>query len=297
MLSPAQDTKEYTFSPLSATPSVSEARLAKPSSEKSAPIGGAYEEHVEPPSDGELEAFATAVTPRSLSPSPSLSIDGSPYRDIDTADITLLNHKVGWPFRRSQSYAKFEEANLRLNEARWPRHLSFSLAEDGLTSWRNPASDPGSDLEISRRTREHIHALETDLLAWVESQVQRVEDLGPPLARDQDELEGMRRARAAEQRDLARAAREAADRGRERLDDAAREAEVLGARLEYETNALRGLVEDVEGGVAEYERQVGLVEARVAQLERAMLPKESWAHWTFRMLTGWEVPGRRESGG
>jgi hypothetical protein len=299
------DAKKHVFSPLSAASSVSEARLAKPLSEQSAPIGGVYEEHVEPPSDGEPEVFATAVTPRSISPSPSLSVDGSPYRDIDAADImgnSLFNQKVGWPFRRSQSYAKFEEANMRLNEARWPRRLSFSLAEDGLTSWRNatPSTftfDPGSDLEISRRIRENIHSLETDVLAWVQSQVQRVEDLQAPLARDQDELDDTHHARAAEQRDLGRAAREAADRGRERLDDAARDAEVLGARLQYETNALRGLVEDVEGGVAEYERQVGLVEARVAQLERAMLPKESWAHWTFRMLTGWEVRVGRGEGG
>ena len=277
------DAKKHVFSPLSAASSVSEARLAKPLSEQSA----AYEEHVEPPSDGEPEVFAVA-TPRSASPSPSLSVDGSPYRDIDAADImgnSLFNQKVGWHFRRSQSYAKFEEANVRSNEARWPRRLSFSVAEDGLTSWLDP------DLEISRRTRENMHTLETDLVAWVQSQVQRVEDLQAPLARDLDELDAAHHARAAEQRELGRAAREAADRGRERLDDAARDAEVLGARLEYEINALRGLVEDVEGGVGEYERQVGLVEARVAQLERAMLPKESWAHWTFRMLTGWEMRG------
>jgi hypothetical protein len=215
---------------------------------------------------------------------------------------SLFDQNLGWPFRRSQSYAKFEEANVRLNEARWPRRLSFSIAEDGLTSWRNGtpptfAFDPGSDLEISRRIRDNMHALEADLAAWVQSQVQRVEDLRAPLAHDQDALDDAGRVAAAEQHELGRGAREAAERGRERLDEGAREAEVLAARLEYETNALRGLVEDVEGGVAEYERQVGLVEARVAQLERAMMPQESWAQWTVRMLTGWEMRMGRGEGG
>jgi hypothetical protein len=299
------DARKYALSPLSAASSVSDAKIVKQLSEQSAPISGMYEEHVEPPSDGEPDqAFAAAATPRSLSPSPTLSVDGSPYRDIEAADImrnSLFNQKVAWHFRRSQSFTNFEESNVRLNEARWPRRLSFGMAEDGLTWWRSAASptfsfDPATDLEICRRTRQNIHNLETDLAEWVQSQVQKIEDLQQPLARDQDELDDTYYAQSIEQRELGRAARETADRGRDRLDEAARDVEVLGARLEYEINALRGLVEDVEGGVGEYERQVGLVEARVAQLERAMLPKESWAHWTLRMLTGWEMQIGRADG-
>ena len=63
--------------------------------------------------------------------------------------------------------------------------------------------------------------------------------------------------------------------------------ETLGAKLEYELRALESKIGDVEDGVAEFERTVGLVEGRVREQlmeERTVgKPGQGWVAWLFRM--------------
>ena len=103
---------------------------------------------------------------------------------------------------------------------------------------------------------------------------------------NQDELNSLFYARSEEFRALLRGSKDVTEFEREQLAEAAKEIEVLGAKLEYEINILRGKVEDVEDGVDEFERQVIVVEDRVTQLEKSTQTKESWPQWFMRSIPG-----------
>jgi len=72
---------------------------------------------------------------------------------------------------------------------------------------------------------------------------------------------------------------------RSHVTEAVKDIEVLGAKLEYEINALVSKVQDVEDGVAQFERQVDNLEYRAGELE-TQLGNESWAHYIVRTITG-----------
>jgi hypothetical protein len=59
--------------------------------------------------------------------------------------------------------------------------------------------------------------------------------------------------------------------------EAIKDIEVLGAKLEYEINALVSKVQDVEDGTAQFERMVEELEGRADELE-VQLSTESWMH-------------------
>ena len=67
--------------------------------------------------------------------------------------------------------------------------------------------------------------------------------------------------------------------------DSIQHIEGLGARLEYQINALESKVADVEDGVIQFQAQVDHLELHAAELEN-LLQKESWMHWAVRTLTG-----------
>ena len=72
---------------------------------------------------------------------------------------------------------------------------------------------------------------------------------------------------------------------RSHATEAIKDIEVLGAKLEYEINALLSKVQDVEDGVSQFERQVDDLEGRANELEN-YLNAETWAHWLVRSITG-----------
>jgi hypothetical protein len=267
----------------------------------------AYLERIEPPSDTEqlteseppLIPYTTAT-----SHSPTASIAGSMYRGVDLDELFEGNHfpekEVGIYLRRTQSYTRCERARPNENEARWPRRLSFSLAEDSVLNWSrlwDPVQDQQSgplvvsSAEQTIRLRQQLLDLEFSITRWVKSEVQTVQDYDFLLSRDREQLNNLHESRLAQYRRLAADSGDLVDDERGQLEEAAKEIEVLGAKLEYEINGLRGKVEDVEDGVAGFERQVFMVEGRVLELEKAMQPKEGWMHWITRVLTGIGKPG------
>ena len=70
------------------------------------------------------------------------------------------------------------------------------------------------------------------------------------------------------------------------LDDALKDLEVLGAKLEYELNSLLSKVEDVEDGVNEFERQVQYLDERIADLEEEESRDQPWYRRLSRLLVG-----------
>jgi hypothetical protein len=267
-----------------------------------------YLAHVEPPSDGEKEDLPKAIRFKSTTLAPDdisePSINGSIYHGVDLDELfesnNLTHAPIGHSLRRSHSYTGLEEATTSRNDARWPRHLSFSIAEESLSTWESIIQEydrqesgalaTSSDLEKARRVCESLRSLEVDLAQWVGSEVDGVQKLESILSRNQDELNALILARSEEFREFLRGAKDVTEFEREQLSEAAKEIEVLGAKLEYEINILRGKVEDVEDGVDEFERQVIVVEQRVLQLEKSTQPKESWSHWLMRMIPGFGAP-------
>jgi hypothetical protein len=270
-----------------------------------------YHERLEPPSDYEDFVDAETEPPdgklsRSITQSPAPSIAGSIYRGVNLDDLFEDNDIAardifGPGFRRTQSYGLITASQSSLtgsDGAKRPRNLSFSVAEEGLSTWSNilatfhqdDAHDgflvPTSDFERSLRIRRALQNLDSDLVVWVQEEIQKADRLAGALRRNADEIGATAEAREEEYRELALESKQIVTSEREQLEEIVKEIELLSSKLDYETKMLNGKVEDVESGVGEFERQVLMVERRVWELERSMEPTESWSHWLLRMLTG-----------
>jgi len=218
------------------------------------------------------------------------SIAGSIYHGVDLKETlpapSTFAQDVGPLLRRTSSYTTF--IHHRISKPRadtyYPRHLSFSLAEAS-TGTHNTSiiasppepneSDPieqlynhellvSSDLkglraaiaELDRTdanwTRTNLFALRS-LLDQAETDVQAIEQLYYSPLHSLRDLRDISIGLLANEKDS--------------LVEAGRELETLVARMDYEISALGGKIEDVEVGVADFERSVGAVEDRVAELE------------------------------
>ncbi|KAF2666850.1 hypothetical protein BT63DRAFT_433835 [Microthyrium microscopicum] len=297
------ETSETALSQPESVATLQEPRFTKILSETPVDDHSAYLEHVEPPSDEErgLEVEVGPV-PFAMSPyrSASPSIAGSMYRGVDLDELFDKNDgtaiRIGPSFKRTHSFSRCEGMDQAKHASKWPRHLSFSLAEDSVLTWERLDEPLDGDEEgvlagltsamQSNRIREGLLELQVEVADWVSAELVKVEQLQRSLDSDQKELDDLYYHKSEEYRELASGSNEVMVFERGQLEEAAKEIEVLGAKLEYEINVVRGKVEDVEDGVVEFERQVVMVENRVVELERAMEPKEGWMHWMRRVLTG-----------
>lgn len=239
-------------------------------------------------------------------PTAESSVAGSIYRGIDLTNLFPSDdaQDVGVLLRRTLS---FDESASYPNETRndnwWPRHLSFSVAEDSVLTWNaidhafaqtsdsnaSPREQIRRELILAdeaKRMRERIARLSSIDSAWVEERIINMQDLDEQADRDQQQLDEMYYPRLEEYRALREDAHEILTQERSQLQNAIKDVETLGAKLEYEINALKSKVDDVDDGVAEFERQVDIVEDRVKELEEVVREKEGWAHWMLRVMTG-----------
>ena len=265
--------------------------------------------NVEPPSDDEEHSSQQAGFPSdsALSRSPTASLAGSTYGGVDLDELFKgndpLTHHLATTFRRNLSYSEGDGDSFEHHsDARWPRHLSFSIAEDSILTWnpigehvdfkqdsllsKSKAPIQSMTSEELKRIAQKLSELETIDSAWVTNQINEIQGLDKQADYDQQELDHMFYPRLEEYRALQDDSQTLLDTERSQLTNALKEIEVLGAKLEYEIHTLRGRAEDVEDGVAEFERQVQIVEGRVAELEYEMRPKEGWLHWLIRLTTG-----------
>ncbi|KAF2476006.1 uncharacterized protein BDR25DRAFT_253638 [Lindgomyces ingoldianus] len=256
----------------------------------------------------DLGAFSRPTEPSEdeLSKPPTVenSIAGSIYRGegletilpADSAqDITPLLRRTTSAEQLSPYHAE------NRNENWWPRHLSFSIAEESILTWP-PASLAPPEPEPfdaqaaltrqaflssdARRLGENLATLKTIDASWVSARLTAVQDLDENADQDITGLEDMYYPWLEEYQSLREDAHEIISRERVQLQDAVRDLETMGAKLEYEINTLRSKVDDIEDGIAEFERQVEFVEEKVRELEDVVGQREGWIHWGFRMLTG-----------
>ncbi|KAF9635814.1 hypothetical protein BFW01_g6709 [Lasiodiplodia theobromae] len=235
------------------------------------------------------------------------SIAGSIYRGIDLDELFAANAQFepGPLLRRTNSFSHLITRRTYESrpEERWPRRLSLSIAEESLFRWQSVTHDldedePGNTdptkqlaceqlaAEEARLNGERLARLGNVVNAWVEGTINHVQELNVMAERDQQELEEIYYPRLDEYKSLQEESKEMIAQERAALHDAIKDIETLGAKLEYEVNALRGKVEDVEDGVTEFEKQVLVVEDMVQMLEEECQPKEGWLSWMYSRLTG-----------
>ncbi|KAF4302574.1 sin3 complex subunit [Botryosphaeria dothidea] len=235
------------------------------------------------------------------------SIAGSIYRgiDLDTLFEANAQFEPGALLRRTNSFSNFitRRSFENRSDERWPRRLSLSIAEESLFRWQDVTHDPEADLadttdptkqlayeqlaaEEARLNGERLTRLGNVVNAWVEGTINHVQELNVEAEHDQQELEEIYYPRLDEYNSLREESKEIISQERAALQDSIKDIETLGAKLEYEVNALRGKVEDVEDGVTEFERQVRVVEDMIRILEDECQPKEGWLGWIYRRVAG-----------
>lgn len=185
---------------------------------------------------------------------------------------------------------------------RWPRHLSFSnvvdvvAANDDILLTRTGEldvkrhADPALVWEKTRdehgqRTYQYLRDLQTAEGLWVEQRVADIEAIDNARGRDQEILDAMYRQKLEEHEALKEASDGFLAEEKAGLEEAVKDIETLGAKLEYELNTLESKVEDVENAVAEFEGQVKQVESRAAELCVEATANESWLSWPLRLFT------------
>ena len=216
------------------------------------------------------------------------SVAGSVYNEVDLnetlptgpeteVDVTRL-------LRRTVSHSRFITTSLQSkSEDAYPRHLSFSLAEESILTWedivdsnRDPyAQDTRTQLADEnfiakgyQHLRHLISELQTSTATFTQDQLQTLTAVLEKMSSDTSTLDALYQPHAEHLNTLQTSSDGILRDERERLAEAGKQIEGLAAKLEYEIGGLKGRVEDVEGGVEDFEKGVGRVEDRVGELEK-----------------------------
>ncbi|KAK7743500.1 hypothetical protein SLS53_004034 [Cytospora paraplurivora] len=181
-----------------------------------------------------------------------------------------------------------------INEDRWPRRMSFSVASDAILRWDDivDLQDDPTTLEeqiASAELTQYLHAriftLSNSLSPWVSCKVDNVESLERTYASQQETLQQAYYALSDEYQQVKQNSAEMVAEEKGKVTEAIKDVEVQVAKLDYEISALVSKVEDAEDGVAGFEASVEEVEKRAEELKK-QLETESWLHWAVRTLTG-----------
>ncbi|KAJ9150433.1 Sin3 complex subunit [Pleurostoma richardsiae] len=234
------------------------------------------------------------------------SVVGSAVEESDLQGPLLLAERGGDKsicfLKRRNSIALAQQDTSRpSNEARWPRRLSFGVAEEAVLRWEEiadyPQGEPGSleaasafhqqtfAAEIARSLYQSIDDIKRGVEPWVLQKVQAIESLDDAYGRQQEDIQSLYYQLSDAYQQVKQNSQEMMAEERAHVTEAVKDVEVLAAKLEYEINALVSKVKDVEDGVAQFETQVEDVEKRAEEL-KLQLETESWVHWFVRTLTG-----------
>jgi uncharacterized protein YlxW (UPF0749 family) len=181
------------------------------------------------------------------------------------------------------------------NEARYPRRLSFSEAEE-VISWSELASITHTSdwisasvlptqTELAYTLYSRLELIQTDLAPWVSAKLADAEAVDRTFGAQGAEVQAMYKAVSETYQRIRHSSSGLVAEERARLAEAVKDLEVLVAKLEYEIGALVSRVNEVEDGVASFEAQVEDLERRADEL-KAVLETESWLHWFVRTVTG-----------
>ena len=201
--------------------------------------------------------------------------------------------------QRRHSIAATYPASKPRNEAWWPRCMSSSGADDAVLDWDpiGTISDDGDERDTWDALQKHqflsddikhlyekVSDLQDHIGPWVESQVDSVETLDDKSAQDQEDVQMLYYRLNEAYQAIKGNSQDIMAYEKSHVTEAIKDIEILGAKLEYEINALVSKVQDVEDGVAQFEGQVYDLEIRADELE-THLNTESWPHWIIRSIT------------
>ncbi|CAI6339755.1 unnamed protein product [Periconia digitata] len=244
------------------------------------------------------------------------SVAGSIYRGVDLNDKLPFEEASLVPplLRRTHSADQLASyLPTHRNDNRWPRHLSFSIAEESVLTWNSVVSTTDSTppppattmarlyaefasqrvlSEEAKRLYHFLSLVSSQDLAWSQTHLSEVTNLDASADQDAVQLDGLYYPALETYQGLREDAHEIISSNRVQLTEALRELANVGDKLEYEIGGLRSRVDDVEDGVAELERLVIDVEERVQELESVIggAEREGWFRWVLRLLTG--IDGR-----
>ncbi|CZT04462.1 related to SIN3 protein-binding protein STB2 [Rhynchosporium graminicola] len=234
-----------------------------------------------------------------------LSVAGSVYddRDLEGPLLEALREPNNFQVllhRRHSFSGSFPITPKIHNEAWWPRQMSFTDAEDAILGWE-PIGTLTDDGEVAdtwsalhkqellssdyKNLFEKITDLQDSTRPWVSQKVFDIETLDEQASSDQEQFQTLYYELTDRYQAVKQSSQDVLGEERAHVMEAVKEIEVLGAKLEYEINALVSKVQDVEDGVLQYERQVDDLEGRANELEK-QLSTESWPHWLVRTITG-----------
>lgn len=264
----------------------------------------------EPESSGSKVALAESEASYQ-SPTAEPSVAGSIYHGVDLNEALPLEEVHAFPalLRRTQSVDQLELYNTTHSDDWWPRHLSFSIAEESVLTWQSVATfevdeeaiDDADSSAIALGRQQITFAMQSEQLkrlhhrlavlsatdtTWVQARLEDIKDLDAAADGDIETLESIYYPRLDTYHSLREDTHAAVANNRAQLTASLRELDNVNDKLAYEIGALRGKVEDVEDFVDEFEKQVEYVCERVEELERTLGVREGWWHWIFRKATG-----------
>jgi len=190
----------------------------------------------------------------------------------------------------SVSYLTSAEPD-HLADAGYPRHLSFSLAEDSVLGWDSVLEDDtgtyNDDLPAqlaneeaqanqAKDLRAAITKLSTVTTDWTQTQLGHLSGLLEKADRDHATVDEMYDPHQSRVGELQMHEESVLRDQRGRLEEDGKEVETLAAKLEYEISGLKGRVEDVQASVGDFEKGVRRVEDRVAELEKEGVKGARW---------------------
>lgn len=227
------------------------------------------------------------------------SISGSVYHGVDLREVLPDEQgpaqEIGTLLRRTQSYSTFISHVLQTRSTdSQPRHLSFSIAEDGTSAREfadhmNDATSRGVGMKLKeqfehelgiaenlKQLRASIAQLDRVEASWTREQLDGLMELLAQASQDQQYLETLYYSPLHSTHELKDAAAAVLRDEKDMAEEGSKELETLAAKLDYEMGSLKGKVEDAEAGVKDFERAVVGVEERVDELERESREKRSW---------------------
>lgn len=170
---------------------------------------------------------------------------------------------------------------------RLSRQLSFSLIEGSVNTFTDLVTDPGPPpaaeatdhatvtaamaardavVAHAQKRSRRIMMLQQSLVPFTESRVAHVEALDQDSQHDLEELNNLYYQKLDEYQTLRATSGDVMAQEKSTLSESLRRIEVLGAKLDYELNALQGRMGEVEDAVGEFEGSVLGVERRVKDL-------------------------------
>ena len=224
----------------------------------------------------------------------------------DTAAIEKMREFKGQYYPTSRLHTTKSLPKLSANtpvywDRRWPRQLSFTAMVDVLA----PSVDSGMADQDSIAARENaqtalslekslamqvgvmrqrLEECESEVAPWVEQKVDDIQAYEERASSDQAKLDLIYHQRLDDYNALHDYSDDRMSQERSNLTEAVKDLEILGAKLDYELSALESKVEDVESGVADFERKVLQVEAKAEGLDDTGEVKVSWLGWFLRMV-------------